>query len=63
MLKGKNLPPTILYTARLSFRTEGKIKRQAKTKRVHQYKSEHKRNANGLSQSGKEKAATRNKNP
>ena len=39
VLNGKSLQPKILYPGRISFRTEGEIKklRQAQTKRVHQY--------------------------
>ena len=34
VLKGKCLPPRLLYPARISFKIDGEIKRQAKVKRI-----------------------------
>ena len=46
-LKGKNMQPRIPYPARISFKIEGEIKISPtnKTKRVQQYKTHSKRNA------------------
>ena len=39
VLKGKCLPPRLLYPARISFKIDGEIKRQAKVKRIQDHQT------------------------
>ena len=51
VMKGKNLQPRLLYLARISFITDGKIKffRQAKVKRIQHHQTSFTTNAKGTS--------------
>ena len=56
VMKGKNLQPRLLYSARISLRFDGrnqKLYRQAKAKRIQHHQSSSTTNAKGTSLSGK----------
>ena len=65
LMKGKNLQPRMLYTARLLVRfsqwRNQKLHRQANTKRIQHHHTSFATNAKGSSLGGKEKDTTRKK--
>ena len=48
VLKGKCLPPRLLYPARISFKIDGEIKRQAKVKRIQYHQTSFTTNVKGI---------------
>ena len=65
VMKENNLQPRLLYPARISFKYEGEIKSFTNKQKLRDYSTNETSfapNAKGTSLSGKEKAATRNKN-
>ena len=49
VMKEKNLQPRLLYPARISFKYEGEIKRQAKAQRIQHHQTSSPTNAKGSS--------------
>ena len=49
VMKEKNLQPRLLYPARISFKYEGEIKRQAKAQRIQHHQTSSSTNAKGSS--------------